>query len=105
VFPQPLAAPDFVVDDALAEKGSWLFKESCMMCHGGGAVSGGYAPDLRASPLPLDAQAFKQVVVGAALRQNGMPEFKDLDDAALDSLRHYIRRQAGQPQVLDAAAH
>ena len=70
------------------------------MCHGGGAVSGGYAPDLRASPIPLNAQAFKDVVVHGQRRALGMPDFKRLDDHQLATLRHFIRRQAGVPQVL-----
>jgi quinohemoprotein ethanol dehydrogenase len=103
-FPTPLAAPSFVVDDTLVEEGSWLFKKSCAMCHGGGAVSGGYAPDLRASPIVLSESAFKDVVVNGAKRPNGMPNFGDLDDHQLATLRHFIRRQAGVPQVLDPDA-
>ncbi len=103
LVPTPLAAPEFTVDPALAEKGSWLYKESCMMCHGGGAVSGGYAPDLRASPLVLSAEAFKGVVVGGALRRNGMPDFAEFTDAQLTNLRHFIRSAAALPQVLSAA--
>ena len=101
-FPKPLAAPDFKVDDKLAEEGSWLFKESCAMCHGGGAVSGGYAPDLRASPLTLDAQAFKDIVVNGQRRALGMPNFKLLDDHQLETLRHFIRRQVDVPHILNA---
>ena len=105
IIPKPLAAPTFKVDDKLAEEGSWLFKESCMMCHGGGAVAGGYAPDLRASPVVLDAAAFKDVVVKGGRRPLGMPDFKQFNDHQLDILRHFIRRQAGVPQVLNTAAH
>lgn len=103
-FPKPVLAEDFEVDDALVETGSWLFKESCMMCHGGGAVSGGYAPDLRASQIPLVADAFKSVVVGGGLRARGMPDFPDLSDDQLDALRHFIRHKARVPQVLDGDA-
>lgn len=102
VIPKPLAAPEFAVDPDLADKGSWLYKESCMMCHGSGAVSGGYAPDLRASPLVLAPAAFKGVVVDGALRHNGMPDFEEFTDAQLASLRHYIRSAATLPQVLSA---
>ncbi|MEQ8234680.1 MAG: c-type cytochrome, partial [Gammaproteobacteria bacterium] len=104
-FPEPLAAPDFVVDASLLDEGSWLYKESCSMCHGGGAVSGGYAPDLRASPIVLSAEAFKAVVVDGAKRQNGMPDFNDFNDHQLAVLRHYIRHQATQPQQLGGAGH
>ena len=104
-FPQPLAAPDFVVDAGLLDEGSWLYKESCSMCHGGGAVSGGYAPDLRASPIVLSEAAFRDVVVNGAKRANGMPDFNDFNDHQLAVLRHYIRHQAGEPQDLGAGGH
>jgi quinohemoprotein ethanol dehydrogenase len=104
-FPTPIAAPDFTVDAALAEEGSWLFKESCLMCHGAGAVSGGYAPDLRASPIVLSEEAFKEVVLNGAKRANGMPDFAYLNDHQIASLRHYIRHQATQPQVLQAGTN
>ncbi|MEX2481770.1 MAG: PQQ-dependent dehydrogenase, methanol/ethanol family [Gammaproteobacteria bacterium] len=103
-FPEPLAAPDFAIDESLIEEGSWLYKESCSMCHGGGAVSGGYAPDLRASPIVLAEAAFKEVMVNGAKRQNGMPDFKNFSEQQLQALRHYIRHQARQPQILDASA-
>jgi quinohemoprotein ethanol dehydrogenase len=105
-FPKPIDAPGFVVDASLIEQGSWLYKESCSMCHGGGAVSGGYAPDLRASPLVIADDAFKEVVLKGVKRMNGMPDFKDFSEEQVQALRHYIRHQATQPQVLDAkAAH
>jgi len=99
-----LPAPDIKVDDKLAYEGSWLYKESCSMCHGGGAVSGGYAPDLRASPIPLNADAFKDVVVKGVRRPLGMPDFKQFDAHQLEILRHYIRQQANTPQLLKAAS-
>ena len=103
-FPKPLEVADFEIDEKLVATGSWLFKESCMMCHGSGAVSGGYAPDLRASPIPLVAAAFKDVVVNGKLRANGMPEFSKLTDDQLEALRHFIRHKASVPQVLNSAA-
>lgn len=102
LIPRPIAAPDFAVDEQLAEKGSWLYKDSCMMCHGSGAVSGGYAPDLRASSMVLSPQAFKSVVVDGELRAKGMPDFAELTDQQLETLRHFIRRQASEPQILSA---
>lgn len=50
----------------------------------------------------LEADAFKGVVGGGALRRNGMPEFEEFTDEQLASLRHYIRRAASVPQVLNA---
>jgi len=85
---------DFKVDELQAEQGSFLFQRNCSSCHGGGAVAGGYAPDLRASQAPIYPEAFKEIVVGGSRRQQGMPQFKELTDADLNAIHHYIRRQA-----------
>ncbi|MGE0337206.1 MAG: PQQ-binding-like beta-propeller repeat protein, partial [Gammaproteobacteria bacterium] len=87
---------DFKVDPLLAEQGSHLFVRNCMTCHGGGAVSGGYAPDLRASPIPLYLDGFREITVEGARVQAGMPRFRELTDADLLALQHYIRRQANK---------
>ena len=60
----------------------------------GGAVSGGYAPDLRASQALLYDEAFKEIVVTGSRVQQGMPRFHELSDADLKAMQHYIRRQA-----------
>jgi quinohemoprotein ethanol dehydrogenase len=73
-----------------------LYLKNCVTCHGGGAVAGGYAPDLRASPLPLYLDGFKEVTVAGARIQAGMPRFRELTDADLIALQHYIRRQANK---------
>ena len=61
---------------------------------GGGAVSGGSAPDLRESPIPLTLEAFRAVLVDGARVANGMPRFKDFTTRELEALRHYLRKQA-----------
>ena len=95
-FAQPLAQSDFKVDDMQAEAGSHLFLKKCVTCHGGGAVSGGYAPDLRASQAPVYDEAFKEIVVGGSRVAQGMPRFPELTDTDLKAMQHYIRRQARQ---------
>jgi quinohemoprotein ethanol dehydrogenase len=92
--PQPLASSDFVVDDQLAAAGAKNFTAACGWCHGYDVSSAGMAPDLRASAVPLTAEAFELVVRQGALRKNGMPPFADYSDEKLESLRHYIRSQA-----------
>ena len=59
-----------------------------------GAAVGGYAPDLRASPIPLSADAFKAVVQGGGLEARGMPRFEELSDDDLTAIRHYIRERS-----------
>ncbi len=90
----PVDDPDFVVDEAKAKDGGLLFAERCIVCHGLGAVAAGYAPDLRASPVALDRQAFSKVVRDGALELRGMPRYDELSDAELERLRHYLRARA-----------
>ncbi len=98
---QVLAAPEFKVDAAKAEQGKLLYKD-CVICHGVAAVAGGYAPDLRASAVPLSADAFKAIVQGGALEGRGMPPFAEFSDDELGALQHYIRQRAEYtPSVWD----
>lgn len=57
-------------------------------------MAGGAAPDLRKSPVPLDADAFRAVLHDGALMQRGMGRFANLTDEELEGLRHYIRQRA-----------
>jgi quinohemoprotein ethanol dehydrogenase len=91
---KPVDDPAFVVDGGKAQSGGVLFAERCIVCHGLGAVAAGYAPDLRASALSLDATAFQAVVQGGGLEIAGMPRFEELGAAELESLRHYLRARA-----------
>jgi quinohemoprotein ethanol dehydrogenase len=96
--PQPIEA-DFQVGAELAEAGRLLFERdriegTCWYCHGRGSVSGGAAPDLRASPAVLDAEVFDRIVRGGALTHAGMPAYAEFTDTELESLRHYVRQQA-----------
>jgi quinohemoprotein ethanol dehydrogenase len=92
--PVPLDAPDFKVDEDLAVEGMKAYGQ-CGGCHGGfHAVSGGLAPDLRASSVVLSESAFTEIVRGGALRARGMPSYKALTDTHVNALRHYIRQQA-----------
>jgi quinohemoprotein ethanol dehydrogenase len=90
---EPIDDPAFQVDAALAEKGKHVYI-ACVICHGSAAVAGGYAPDLRASTVPLSADAFKAIVHGGALESRGMPRFEEFTDADLEALRHFIRERA-----------
>ncbi|SER17548.1 quinohemoprotein ethanol dehydrogenase [Solimonas aquatica] len=92
-IPQPLHDAGFKVDSALASQGRTLYQK-CTICHGVAAVSGGYAPDLRASAIPLNTAAFTTIVRDGALQSRGMPPFAELSDADVQALQHYIRQQA-----------
>ncbi len=71
-----------------------LYSSTCMACHGSGVVAAGYAPDLRASSVPLSEELFKQIVHNGLLLEQGMPTYGELTDAQLDELRHFIRARA-----------
>ncbi len=92
-FAKPLAAPEFKIDPGLVEAGSREYVR-CVLCHGTGLVAGGNAPDLRASPVLLSASGFAAIVRGGALVRRGMPQFAELSDTELESLRHYVRAKA-----------
>jgi quinohemoprotein ethanol dehydrogenase len=79
---QPVDDPAFVVDDDKAQAGARIFAGRCTVCHGLGAVAAGYAPDLRASPIPLNANTFADVVRGGMLEVRGMPRYDELSDAS-----------------------
>lgn len=93
--------PNFKTTPELVEQGKQLFTK-CVICHGVSAVAGGYAPDLRASPIPLNAAAFKMIVQGGALQPRGMPPFEQFSDQDLLALQNYIRDRARyEPGVWD----
>lgn len=91
--PIPLDDPNFEIDDELASLGADVYA-NCRTCHGGGAVSGGASPDLRASPMVLAEAVFDAVVRKGTLVERGMPMFSNLSNLHLKSLQHYIRQQA-----------
>ena len=92
--PAPVDDPDYRADDAQAARGVAVYNRRCAQCHGIAGQAGGIAPDLRASPIPLSAEAYLQVTHGGALLAAGMPKFDDLSEADLLDVRHYIRSRA-----------
>lgn len=93
-FAQPIDVPEFKIDPSLVKTGLDLYAKSCFLCHSGGAVAGGMAPDLRESPIVLSQAAFRDVVMNGAKRERGMPGFANLNDGDLEALTHYIRQMA-----------
>jgi quinohemoprotein ethanol dehydrogenase len=94
---RPLQSSAIVPDPTMVARGAASFNKNCMTCHGVGAVASGAAPDLRASALVLDTDAFLAVVRHGALLPAGMPDFPEIGDAENTALRHYIRQQALGP--------
>lgn len=68
---------------------------ACAACHGKAAVAtGGPAPDLRESPIPLDADAFYTVLHDGALIEKGMPRFGLFGKPVIEGLRQFVRAQS-----------
>jgi len=66
------------------------------VCHGVDVIAAGQAPDLRASPIPLDSAAFTAVVKDGALVSNGMPRFEEFSASQMDDLRQYLRSKTAE---------
>ncbi len=90
---EPLIAPQFELDDDMATAGLRQYMR-CMLCHGPGVIAGGNAPDLRASAIPLEFDAFAKLLRSGALLDQGMPAFPELTDSEIRSLQHFIRAKA-----------
>ncbi len=91
---EPQDNPAEVLDPKAVATGRSYFM-ACATCHGRSVVgAGGPAPDLRESAIPLDKDAFMQVVREGALKERGMPAFAQFPPEILESIRQYIRSQA-----------
>jgi quinohemoprotein ethanol dehydrogenase len=98
----PVDDPAFELDAAQAARGELLYARRCNACHGLAGVAGGFAPDLRASPVGLSAETFRQVVREGSLERNGMPRFGEFTEADVEALRHYLRRRARESLQAEA---
>jgi quinohemoprotein ethanol dehydrogenase len=85
--------PNFIVDPAKAAVGRAVAGAHCTGCHGGGFKSGGTAPDLRKSTVPLSSAAITAVLREGVLVAHGMPRFEEFTPAQIEGLQHYIREQ------------
>jgi quinohemoprotein ethanol dehydrogenase len=92
-YPEPIVIPEFEIDEQLAQQGEQIYW-SCFNCHGGNMFGGGMSPDLRASAVPLDEEAFAATVRDGVKISMGMPAYPDMSDEELKALRHFIRKRA-----------
>jgi quinohemoprotein ethanol dehydrogenase len=100
----PLSDAEFKPQPDKVMAGAMGFaNNACLVCHGMNAIGGGAAPDLRYSPMILNAEAFKLVVKEGILKPRGMPPSPQMSDATLEDIRHYLRMRAMQVPA-DAAA-
>ncbi len=83
--------PNEVLDPKQAAIGKSMFM-ACAACHGLGLESaGGPAPDLRESPIPLDADSFYALVHDGLRQEQGMPAFGFFARPQIEAIRQYIR--------------
>ncbi|RIW14111.1 PQQ-dependent dehydrogenase, methanol/ethanol family [Algoriphagus lacus] len=104
--PTLIEGSNFILDNNLAQKGVNEYS-ACAGCHGKGGIANGMAPDLRASPIPLEKASFNAVVRDGAKVSMGMPAFPEMTDEQLTALMHYIRQQAraGIPKSNSNGSH
>jgi len=92
---RPVNDPDYSANPEAEQRGFAYYAQTCIMCHGRDVSAlGGAAPDLRASPAILSADAFHAIAREGALKQQGMPPFRDLTDAQVEDIRQYVRMKA-----------
>ncbi len=82
------------IDAAQAAKGASLYHQSCVLCHGANAASGGAAPDLRRSPAVADRATFSSIVRDGILVSRNMPRFGELSSADAEAIRLYLLSRA-----------
>ncbi len=99
LVPKPLVDESFELQDELVRLGSMMYW-SCFNCHGEGMLAGGMSPDLRASPIPLNQEAFATVVRDGSLTHRGMPAYPEYSDEQLEALRHFIQFRARETMPL-----
>ena len=91
-IPKPPAA---TASPTLVATGHATYNHYCLVCHGYNAISGGVIPDLRYSPLIGSQEALDSVVLGGALKDEGMVSFaKVLKPEDTQALRAYIISEA-----------
>ncbi len=99
LVPKPLVDESFELRGELVRLGSMMYW-SCFNCHGEGMLAGGMSPDLRASPIPLNKEAFAAIVRDGSLTHRGMPAYPEYSDEQLEALRHFIQFRARETMPL-----
>ncbi|WP_230206857.1 c-type cytochrome [Novosphingobium sp. Gsoil 351] len=91
----PVAVVPAVGDAAMIEAGRRLYLNTCAVCHGAGAKSGGVLPDLRRSAALRDRAMFHAIVGEGILSERGMAGFSaNYDPGKIETLRAYLAKRA-----------
>ena len=93
---RPLAPPPTTAAPAIVARGETEFRTYCGRCHGpAGAENFGILPDLRYSASLGSSETWAAVVLGGALKANGMASFAPVLDASkTEAVRAYVIAQA-----------
>jgi quinohemoprotein ethanol dehydrogenase len=90
-----VTAPAATAPPAIVGKGAVAYHTYCGNCHGVGAINLGILPDLRYSAALQTEEAWRNIVLGGALEDNGMVNFSPvLDKEAAESIRAFVIAQA-----------
>jgi quinohemoprotein ethanol dehydrogenase len=98
-FPEPVAQPPLDLASATPSKGDpakgqALAAQFCVTCHN----AGGYLPVLAKSPVILDPEGFRKIVIEGAKKPHGMAPFRRFfDEASAEDLRAYLLAEAAKP--------
>ena len=81
--------------------GADVYGRYCGVCHGDAAIAGGVNPDLRHSGVLESAEAIRMVVLGGALKSQGMVSFAPtLNRADVEAVRQYLIHRANEDKAL-----
>ena len=81
--------------------GADVYGRYCGVCHGDAAIAGGVNPDLRHSGVLESAEAIRMVVLGGALKSEGMVSFAPtLNRADVEAVRQYLIHRANEDKAL-----
>jgi quinohemoprotein ethanol dehydrogenase len=99
-----LDPPGFKGTEEQVASGGSIYALNCSGCHGDAAVAGAINPDLRHSGAIASEEAIREIVVGGALRHNGMVSFKSVVTAAdAEAIRQYLIKRANEDKALELA--
>ncbi len=96
-IPKPLNVSAEVIT-----QGARAYANTCTLCHGDQAYSSGLIPNLRFSPYTNSADAFKSVVLGGTLEDQGMPNYSGVfDEQTIEAIRAYVISEANSDRDFD----
>jgi|GEM_PF-1539954 len=92
----PITPPPQTASREAIERGGLLYAQTCRLCHGAQAISGGMTPDLRYMTSETH-KAFRDIVLYGARAKDGMAPFADmLNEADSDAIHAYLIDRAWQ---------